>query len=60
MKPELHLDVSSLQRPVLHMHMDMSTSQRSELHLPGQQEPVLLLEVSIPHGHELHLDVAAQ
>ncbi len=42
-RPELHLDVSTLKRPVLdmstlqrdvlHLHMDVSTPQRPELHL---------------------------
>jgi hypothetical protein len=41
----------------------MPTAQQGpELHLDlsGQKEPVMTLDVSIPHGPELHLDVAAQ
>jgi hypothetical protein len=59
MKPELHLDVSTLQRLLL--NLDLSTPHGPGLHLdlPGQQEPVRLLEVLTPHGPELH-GVAAQ
>ncbi len=32
-RPVLLLDMSTLQRAVLHLHMDMSTPQRPELHL---------------------------
>ena len=48
--PELHLDVSGQQEPVL--LLNVSTLQRPELHLDvsGQQEPVLLLDVSGQQG----------
>ena len=41
------LDMSTLQRAVLHLHMDVSTPQRPELHLDLStlQRPALLLEV---------------
>ena len=56
--PELHLNVSALQRPVL--LLEVSTTQGPELHLDlsALQRIVLLLEVSTPQGPELHLDVS--
>ena len=56
--PELHLDVSALQRSVL--LLEMSTLQGPDLHLDvsALQRSVLLLEVSAT-GPELHLDVFA-
>ncbi len=62
MKPELYLNVSTLQKPLLHapawtclhhrglscMHLDVSTPQGPELHLA----------VSTQQGPELHLDVS--
>jgi hypothetical protein len=56
--PELHLDVSALQRPV--QFLEMSTLQGPELHLDvsALQRSVLLLEVSAT-GPELHLHVSA-
>ncbi len=56
--PELHLDVSALQRNVL--LLEMSTLQGPELHLDvsALQRSVLLLEVSAT-GPELNLDVSA-
>jgi hypothetical protein len=58
-EPVLHLDVSTLQRPVLAPGCVL-TPQGTELHLAmsGQQEPVLLLSMSKPQGPELHLDVS--
>ncbi len=52
------MDVSTHQRPVL--HLALSTQHGPELHpdLSGQQEPVLLLGMSKPQGPELHLDVS--
>ena len=46
-RPVLLLDMSTLQRAVLHLHMDVSTPQRPELHLDLStlQRPALLLEV---------------
>ncbi len=57
--PELHLDVSALQRLVL--LLEMSTPQGPELHLDVSvlQRSVLLLEVSTTQGPELHLDLSA-
>ncbi len=57
-RPELHLDVSTLQRLVL--LREVSTPQGPELHLDMStlKRPVLLLEVSTPQGPELHLDVS--
>ena len=56
--PELHLDVSALQRNVL--LLEVSTLQGPELHMDvsALQRSVLLLEVSAT-GPELHLDVSA-
>ncbi len=58
--PELQLDVSALQRPVL--LLEVSTPQELELHLnvSAQQRLVLLLKVSTPQGLELYLNVSAQ
>ncbi len=49
-EPELHLNVSALQRPVL--LLEVSTTQEPELHLDlsALQRIVLLLEVSTPQG----------
>jgi hypothetical protein len=57
---ELHLDVSRLQEPVL--HLEVSTPQFHELHLDvyGQHEPALLLDVSTLQGPELHLDISIE
>jgi hypothetical protein len=51
--PELHLNVSALQRLVL--LLEVSTPQGPELHLnvSALQRPVLLLEVSTPQGPKL-------
>ncbi len=48
-RPVLLLDMSTLQRAVLHLHLDMSTPQRPELHLDLStlQRPALLLEVDL-------------
>ena len=56
--PELQLDVSALQRPVL--LLEVSTLQELELHLnvSAQQRLVLLLKVSTLRA-ELHLNVSA-
>jgi hypothetical protein len=57
--PELHLDVSALQRNVL--LLEVSTLQGPELHLDvsAPHSSVLLLEVSTLQRPELHLDVSA-
>ena len=54
--PELHLDVSALQRNVL--LLEVSTLQGPELHLDvsALQRSVLLLEVSAT-GSKMHLPV---
>ena len=46
-RPVLLLDMSTLQRAVLHLHMDVSTPQRPELHLDLStlQRAALLLEM---------------
>ncbi len=51
--------MSALQRPV--QFLEVSTLQRPELHLDvsGLQRNVLLLEMSTLQGPELHLDVSA-
>ncbi len=56
--PELHLDVSALQRNV--MLLEVSTLQGPKLHLDvsALKRSVLLLEVSAT-GPELNLDVSA-
>ncbi len=60
--PDLHLDVSALQRNVL--HGQVSKPQGTELHLDVStiQRPVLLLNVSrvTPQGLELHLNFLLQ
>ncbi len=57
--PELHLDMSALQRLVL--LLEVSTTQGPELHLDlsALQRLVLLPEVSTTQGPELHLDLSA-
>ncbi len=44
------------------LHLNVSTPQRPELHLDlsGQKEPVLTLDVYTPQGPELHLEVSGQ
>ncbi len=56
--PELHLDVSALQRSVLLLEV---SATGSELHLDvsALQMNALLLEVSTLQGPELYLDVSA-
>ncbi len=56
--PELHLDVSGQQEPLL--LLDVATQQGTELHLdlPRQQEPMLLLDVYTLEGPELYPDVS--
>ncbi len=56
--PQLHLDVATLQRPVL--LLEVSTPQRHEMHPYGStlQRPVLHLDVSTPQGPQMHLDLA--
>ncbi len=46
-RPVLLLDMSTLQRAVLHLHMDVSIPQRPEPHhdLSTLQRPAILLEV---------------
>jgi hypothetical protein len=49
---ELHMDVSTLQRPL--QHLDLSMPQGPQLHLldlSGQQKPVLLLDLSTLQRH---------
>jgi hypothetical protein len=55
--PELHLDLSILQKSVL--HNDISSSQGLEPHLDMStvQSPLQHLDVSIPKGPELYLDI---
>ncbi len=56
--PKLHLDLSSLQRPLL--LPEVRTPQGPELYLYMSilQRPELLLEVFTPQGPELHLDLS--
>jgi hypothetical protein len=56
--PELHLDVSTQQIPVL--HLDLFPLQGPLLHLDVStvQSPVLHIDVSTLQGPQLHLDVS--
>jgi len=56
--PELHLDVSALQRSVLLLEVS-ATGPELYLDVSALQRNVLLLEVSTLQGPELHLDVSA-
>jgi hypothetical protein len=56
--PELHLDVSALQRHVLLLEVSTPQGPELQLDLSALQRIVLLLEVSSAQGPELHVDVA--
>ncbi len=49
-QPELHLDLSGQQEPVLLLDRVYTTGTELHLDLFGQQETVLLLDVSTPRG----------
>jgi hypothetical protein len=46
--PELHLHLSTLQRPLLHLGVFTPQGPKLHLDLYGQKEPVLTLDVSTP------------
>ncbi len=56
--PELHLDVSALQRSVLLREVS-ATGPELHLDVSALSRPVLFLEVSTLQGPELHLDVSS-
>jgi hypothetical protein len=58
--PELQLDVSALQRPMLLLEVFTPPGLELHLNVSAQQRLVLLLKVSTPQGLELHLNVSAQ
>ena len=57
-RPELHPDVSALQRPVLFLEVS-ATGPELHLDVSAIKRNVLLLEVSTLQGPELYLDVSA-
>ncbi len=56
--PELHLNVSALQRSVLLLEVS-ATGPELHLDVSALQRNLLLLEVSTLQGPELYLDVSA-
>ncbi len=57
-RPELHLDVSTLQRPIAEPGCTYTTRVDLHLGVSGQQEPLLLLDVFTIQKRELHLDLS--
>jgi hypothetical protein len=59
-RPELHLDVPTLQRPIAEPGCTYTTRVDLDLHLgvSGQQERLLLLDVFTIQRRELHLDLS--
>jgi hypothetical protein len=56
--PDLHLDVSTLQRHVLYREVSTPQGHEPPLDMSTIQRSVLLLDVSTPQGPELHLDLS--
>jgi hypothetical protein len=56
--PKLHMDISTLKRPVLLLEVSMPQAPELNLVVSMLKRLVLFLEVSLPLSYELHLDVS--